>query len=257
MTKLKKPTNRLTHSRGVRAKAKLKKSRPSPKAFEISRAWIGVDLSLHTLAMAGLGWDEILKRWIGPKFHVVRWNSEDHYFSRLKALARADNFITDILTEMKMVIGPDQIYIAQEEPWPFGMASRGKGQSQTLKQQAEMSGAFLGGLLRYGYTNVYQIHNTWWRKIVADDLGITIHHSKWGRGLEGKMRPKEWALGAFNNYNPVFDLVPDVPDLVEDKKHGGRMSKPENSKAKPLQPDDIYDALPMAVWMMREERGEN
>ena len=243
--------------RSVRAKAKVKK-RTLCRANENNRVWIGVDLSLHTLALAGLGWDEILNRHVGPEFQVVRWNKNDHYFARLKALANANHFILALLTKMKMLVNLDQIYIAQEEPWPFGMAGRGKGQSQTLKQQAEISGAFLGGLLKYGYTNIYQIHNTWWRKIVADDLGITTHHSKWGRGLEGKMRPKEWALGYWNATDAyeIWDDVPEWPDLIADQKNGGRKPMPENSRARPLQPDDRYDALAMSLWMMREERNE-
>jgi len=128
----------------------------------------------------------------------------------------------------------------------------------SLKQQAEMSGALLAGLLRYGYRNIYQIHNAWWRKIVADDLGITTHHSKWGKGIIGKMRPKEWSLGAFNNYNAEFpNDVPLWPDLIADSKNGGRKAQPEGSRASPLQPDDRYQALPMALWVMREEQEQN
>lgn len=242
----------------AKAKANFKLGKLPPKSGENTRVWIGADLSLHSLALAGLGYDEILDKWVGPNFIMVSWNKDDHYFSRLAELAKCHTLVIDLLTEMKMLPTSSKIFIAQEEPWPFGMANRGKGQSQTLKQQAEMSGAFLAGLLNYGYTNIYQIHNTWWRKIVADDLGITTHYTKWGKGLEGKMRPKEWALGVWegsSKYEIFPETVPVWPDMI--LRDGARIPMPENSKAKPTQPDDRYQALPMALWVMREEQGEN
>jgi hypothetical protein len=225
-----------------------------------SRAWIGIDLSLNALAMAGLGWDSVLKKYVGPCFVSVQWHKQDHYFTRLHDLSLVQNRISTLMYDMKMFINLENIYIAQEEPWPLGLASRSVGQSQTLKQQAEMSGALLAGLLRYGYRNIFQINAAWWKKIVADDLGITIHYSKWGKGLQGKMRPKEWALagnhgwGSRKWHNEFPNKVPVWPDLIADSKNGGRKPKPENSRAKPLQPDDRYQALPMALWVMREER---
>lgn len=230
--------------------------RPPRNVRENSRVWIGADLSLHSLALAALGWDEVLKEYRGPVFHVINWKGNDHYFDRIARLSKAD-YIYEPIAQMNMIVDSPQIYIAQEEPWPFGMANRGKGQSQTLKQQAEMSGAFLAGCLRLGFTNIYQIHNTWWRKIVADDLGITVHHTKWGKGIEGKMRCKEWSLDFNLAFEEFRNPVPVWPDLIADSKNGGRMPQPENSRAKPLQPDDRYQALPMAVWAMREERGQS
>jgi len=236
--------------------------RPSRSVREKSRLWIGADLSLHSLALAGLAWDEVLQKYVGPGFIYIMWNKDDSYFDRLYQLSKAD-YIYMMCAELNIIIDPQQVFIAQEEPWPFGMANRGKGQSQTLKQSAELSGAFLAGLLRMGFQNVYQIHNTWWRKIVADDLGITTHHTKWGKGLEGKMRCKQWALSlnADVNDNPRWNEiwpneVPVWPDLIADTKNGGRKAQPKESKAKPVQPDDRYQALPMAVWMMREEQRE-
>jgi hypothetical protein len=250
-----------TEIRRVRAKAKAKKSVELKsgwsKVGEKTRVWIGADLSLHSLALAGLAYDSVLKKWIGPNFILVSWNQDDHYFSRLAELAKCHTVVIDLLTEMKLLASSSQIFIAQEEPWPFGMASRGKGQSQTLKQQAEMSGAFLAGLLNHGYTNIYQIHNTWWRKIVADDLGITIHYSKWGKGIEGKMRPKQWCQTQWPlKYGKQFpNKMPVYADMVMSK--GSRISQPKGSKAKPIQPDDRYQALPMALWMMREEQEQD
>jgi hypothetical protein len=278
MPRKKRPTNSavrpLSPRAKPRAKAKVKKLavatptnfnqaervRPSRHVREKSRLWIGADLSLHSLALAGLAWDEVLKKYRGPAFVTINWGKDDHYFKRLDRLSKAD-YIYDLSAQLNLIIDPQQIFIAQEEPWPFGMANRGKGQSQTLKQQAEMSGAFLAGCLRLGFHNIYQIHNTWWRKIVADDLGITIHHTKWGKGIEGKMRPKEWALagnhgwGGKKWHGQFPNPVPKWPDMI--LRGGARIPMPENSKAKPVQPDDRYQALPMALWMKNEEQGDN
>jgi hypothetical protein len=249
----------------LRPKAKLKRRVATPQNFnhgdlvrpprhvrENSRLWVGADISLHSMALAGLAWDEVLKKYKGPGFHYVMWNKHDSYFDRLSYLSKA-SYIYDLCAELNLIIDPQQVYIAAEEPFPFGMA-KGKAQSQTLKQQAEMSGAFMAGLLRLGFQNIYQINSAWWRKLVADDLGITTHWSKWGKGIQGKMRPKEWALGI--GKVPLADFpneIPVWPDLIPDSKNGGRKPKPENSKATPIQPDDRYQALPMALWMMREE----
>src|SRR5262252_6184885 len=137
------------------AKAKAKKRAISRNAHLKSRAWLGIDLSLHALAIAALGYDDVLKRHTGPVFRIVQWHRDDDYFKRLHQLALVQNEISHTLYDMKLFLDLDQIYIAQEEPWPLGLV--GKGHSQTLKQQAEMSGALLAGLLRYGYRNIYQI----------------------------------------------------------------------------------------------------
>jgi hypothetical protein len=154
----------------------------------------------------------------------------------------------------------EEIFIVQEEPWPPHGSFTGKGISQTLKQQAEISGAFLGGLIRWGYTNIAQISSTRWRMVVAEDLGITIHHTKW-RSPElalkynckpadsGKFRAKQWAMGAkFPNE------IPDFPDIIE--RPGGKIPRPEGSKAKAVQPADEYDALAIA-WSFYLELREN
>lgn len=213
-----------------------------------SRQWIGIDLSLHTLALASLAWDSVLRKWMGPSFVVIRWNKNDHYFDRLRELSRPEQFIADLQTEMKLLVEPSQVYIAIEEPWPTAMV--GRGNSNTLKQQAEMNGALMAGLLRYGFSNVYQINNQWWKQVIADDLGITPHWTSFGKGLEGKMRSKQWALDSRRDWRKP---VPVWPDIIEDKKNGGRMPQPEESRAQPLQPDDRYDALAMAKWMQYEE----
>jgi hypothetical protein len=231
-----------------------KKKLPQPRELR-SRGWavLGFDISLSSIAAAGIGYDETLKKFKGPEFMYLRWEKDDEYFDRLKEAANAHLLIDALLTELGLVLNMDEIFIAQEEPWPVGMALRG-GASSFLKQQAEISGAFLGGLVRWGYTNVSQMNSIRWRQVVASDLGITIHHSKW-RSPElalqynckpidsGKFRAKQWALnpgyafqgGAFPNE------IPDWPDIIHSKD--GNKPRPEGSVAKAIQPDDRYDAL--------------
>jgi len=205
--------------------------------------WIGLDTSLQSLALAALGFDGVLNKKLGPAFALKRWNKDTHYFTRLEDCVRCHELLWDLQVDLRIGGVPlNNIYIAIEEPWPFGMASRGsKFYSSALKQQAEITGAVMSGFLRFGYKNLYQIHNTWWRKLVADDLEITIAPKKWNHDGRGKWRTKEWALQKFDGN------VPDFPDLIQTAQ--GKVPKPEGSRAIPRQPDDRYDALAMATWM--------
>lgn len=202
-----------------------------------TNSWLaaGFDISMSSVAGAAFGYDATLNEYKGPEFTIERWGRNTHYFDRISSCSRAENFIHDLQSEMGMTVKAEDIYIAIEEPWPMGMV--GKQQSNSLKQQAEISGAFLAGLLRYGYKNIFQIHNTHWRQIVAADLGITIHYSKWD-----KWKPKEWALAM---------EIEDWPDLINHSTKG-KIPRPEGSKAKAVQPDDRYDAFAIATWMRRE-----
>jgi hypothetical protein len=126
-----------------------------------------------------------------------------------------------------------------------------------MKQQAEISGAFLSGLVRWGYTNVSQMNSIRWRTMVAEELGITTHHSKWKSPElarkynttpkdSGKFRAKQWALGSeegmtFAEDIGFDDVIPDWPDIIKTKN--GNTPRPEGSTAKAIQPDDRYDAL--------------
>jgi hypothetical protein len=234
-----------------------KKKIPQPHELR-SRGWavLGGDISMSSIAMAGIGYDATLKKLKGPEFMYLRWEKDDEYFDRLKEAANAHMLIEALLTELGLILNLDEIFIAQEEPWPVGMVMRG-GASSWLKQQAEISGAFLGGLVRWGYTNVSQINSIRWRKMIADDLEITTHHSKW-RSPElalqynckpsdsGKFRAKEWALNSGYAFQGVFpEEIPDWPDIISSKD--GNKPRPEGSVAKAVQPDDRYDALAV-MW---------
>lgn len=233
----------------AKAKAKLAALKPRKRGWMVA----GFDTSMSSIAGAAIGWDETLQKLRGPEFIEVRWSKEDHYYDRLKQAAKSHEIILDLMHELKLSLELDEVWIAQEEPWPMGLV--GKGASAFLKQQAEISGAFLGGLVRYGYTQVSQMNSMRWRTMVAQDLEITTHHSKW-RSPElaaqfnckpsdsGKFRTKQWAMnpgyafmgGAFPNE------IPDWPDIIESSKLG-KIPRPEGSKARAVQPADQYDAL--------------
>ena len=248
--------------------AKHKKKEPNFKEHDHGWMVVGFDTSMSSIASAAFAYDAVLRKFKGPVFKTVRWNyPQDDYFDRIRSAANSHDFIFDLQTLLNVSMEPGEIFIAQEEPWPMGVSiSRTSG---FLKQQAEISGAFLGGLVRWGYTNVAQINNTRWRQMIANDLGITIHHTKWKSpelalrfnckpGDSGKFRSKEWALDYWDRESQelhVFpNVIPDLPDIIERKD--GKMPRPEGSTAKAVQPEDIYDALAVG-WTYLKELHEN
>jgi hypothetical protein len=244
------------------AKAKARKKIPKPGR---EPGWVvcGFDTSMSSLAGAAIAYDKVLGKLKGPKFQTVRWEKDTDYFARIKDAAKSYEIVLDLQMHLGVSMGMDEIFIAQEEPWPMGITT-GKT-SGFLKQQAEISGAFLGGLVRYGFKNIAQMHSIRWRTMIANDLGITTHFSKW-RSAElatmynckpadsGKFRSKQWARGQ-KDFMPGFpDKVPDIPDIIERKE--GRVLRPEGSVAKAIQPADEYDALAVA-WTFFLELGES
>ena len=225
----------------------------------------GFDTSMSSISGAAFAFDAITRKFKGPVFHTVRWNSpEDEYLDRIKSAAMGHQIIWNLQGHLVMPsLEMEEIFIAQEEPWPMGM-SLGKT-SGFLKQQAEISGAFLGSLVKWGYPNVVQINTTRWRMMVAEELGITIHHTKWRSpelALEyncrpadsGKFRSKQWAMRPERMDGRFPNEIPDFPDIIERK--GGKTPRPEGSKAKAVQPADEYDALAIA-WTFFAELAEN
>lgn len=229
------------------------------KIKETSHGWAvcGFDVSLSSIAGAAVGYDSLLKKTRGPVFSLLRWEKDDDYFSRLHEAANSHEQVMGLISDLRLILDMKEIHIFQEEPWPLGMA---KGSmSSYLKQQAEVSGAFLGGLMRWGYRNVAQRNSIQWRKLVADDLGVTTHHSKW-RSPElaekyncnlkdsGKFRAKEWAL-TMQLPHWVAE-IPEWPDIIGSAD--GKKPRPENSHAKAVQCDDRYDSLAIMESGYRE-----
>lgn len=221
----------------------------------------GFDTSMSSIAGAAIGYDATTKNFKGPVFTEVRWQKGDHYFERIKAAAKGHDFIHDLMHVLGVMLNPNEVWIAQEEPWPVGMA--GRGASSFMKQQAEISGALLGGWLRYGWQNIEQMNSMRWRTTLADELGITTHHSKW-RSPElaaqynckpkdsGKFRTKQWAISPMTGLDPDVwqGEIPVWPDIIEGSK--GKIPRPEGSVAKAVQPDDRYDALAVMYAHYRE-----
>lgn len=251
--------------------ADVQKKRPVKKKRSLAKvpgrtsekSWLicGFDTSMSSIAGAAIAWDETLKKLRGPKFIMNRWSKDDHYFNRLTEAAKAHEFILGLQDELGISVDAAQVWIAQEEPFPPHGSFTGRGQSVTLKQQAEISGAFLGGLLRWGYIEIWQIGNTTWRKVVADQLNesgitkdLTLHPPKWNdpalalrynakpKGC-GKWRAKQWAQDVYEPWSVQRTgcEIPDWPDIIESKD--GKIPRPGDSKAKGVQPDDRYDAL--------------
>jgi hypothetical protein len=254
-----KPIPKLKRKAHVQKKARAASATPTSMIS-------GWDVSMNSIAGAAVAWDNIMKQWKGPEFVIVRWEREDHYFDRISEANAVRDLVWQLQSQLKIAPELENVFIAQEEPWPMGLVGRvSKQQSQTLKQQAEISGAFLAGLLKFGFQNVFQINNVQWRQIVAQDLGITIHHSKWNpkdaalaAELQcrpdkiGKFRAKQWALGDYHVWasGKARNEIPEWPDLIERKS--GLIPRPEDSKARAVQPDDRYDALAIMEWLRRE-----
>lgn len=259
------------------AKAKAKRKLPKPKALR-NHGWMvaGFDTSMSSLAGAAIAYDSLTKNFKGPAFVMRRWSKEDGYLERLGMAAASHELVLDLQAELGISMRTDEVFIAQEEPFPpHGRFMKG-GASGFLKQQAEISGAFVGGLVRYGFKEFWQMHNTQWRKVIADMLSengrdITTHHSKWKDPAlcsiynctpadSGKFRSKQWAFDMFG-IGPVLSNmgfnkeIPDWPDLIKSKD--GHIPRPERSVAKAFQPDDRYDALAMmwALYLDLDDRG--
>ena len=242
------------------------------KRISISKdSWLccGFDVSMSSIAGAAIGYDGTLRKMVGPVTTIKRWTKEDDYYKRMVEASKAADFIHDLQRQLKTVVESECIYIAIEEPWAFGQVK--SGFSNALKQQAQISGSFMGGLLRYGYLNLFEINNQSWRKLVADDLSeflgedITTHYTKWkdpklckrfhtAPTNTGKFRAKQW-VEDIKNPRDGWN-IPDFTDLISTSKDG-LIPRPDTSKAMAVQSDDRYEALPMMEWMVREmKRGE-
>jgi hypothetical protein len=253
-----------------------KKKLPVMATAPDAHSWaaVGFDISMSNIWAAAFGWDNVLKKYKGPVFAGFRWERNTHYFERLRDAVTAAELVWDTTSTLGMFLETDQIYIAQEEPFPphSGFLKRAVGTA--IKQQAEISGAFLGGLLKAKYTQIYQMGNTEWRKMVADEIrdatgeDVTTHHTKFRAPWlaekyncapinSGKFRSKQWALEVIAPWvgQTTGIEIPDWPDIIS-SKHGS-IPRPETSRAKAIQPDDRYDALGVcwAMWQRLKDEG--
>lgn len=203
---------------------------------------IGVDISTYSIALAGMALTAEGK--IRVKAISRRWQRNTDYFKRMDEVARAHDLIHDLLGEMKVMAELENMYFAIEEAVPIGALQRSKS-NKSAKQQIQISGSFIGGLLRYGYKNLWEIQWNQWAAVVASDLGITIHHTKWNPDKRvGKFRAQQWV----EQFHPKWDGK--WPDLIESSKLG--LIPRGESKARGTQSDDRYEALGI-MWFLRCE----
>lgn len=244
-----------------------KKHRPlAPVPEEISRGWMvaGFDLSLSSIAGAAIAYDARTKRFKGPAFVAEFWTPEDDYFDRLLRCGTGHDFILDLMAELKVVLPYKDVVIAVEEPFPSHGGFTKRGISTTLKQQAELSGAFLSSLIRWKFPNVMQISNQEWRSHIAHEISeetgedVTTYPKKWQSGKlatrfnctpkdSGKFRSQQWAQDVFEPWivQQGGNEIPDYPPMIHNSKkgEGSKKPRPADSKAKAFQPDDRFDGL--------------
>lgn len=231
------------------------------KKQDIGRGWsrakvvyIGGDISLSSITLAGIAVTTENKIRVGAI--SKRWTKDIDYFIRLKDAANATGFVYDLLAELKLMAEMDELQFAIEEAVAIGYLQR--AQSQWVKQQLQISGAFLGGLIKWGYNNIEEIQANKWRAMVAHDLGITTHKDKWGStdflALPPEFHPASKNVGKYRAQQWVQQFHPKWdghwPDIVKTKD--GQVPRPETSKAAGEQCDDRYEALAMAEWLRRD-----
>jgi hypothetical protein len=249
-------------SPGIRKTAVSGKKKTGKRWSSVEWVCIGGDISPSSLSLAGLARTKDGKLRSGSI--SVRWPKEVDYFGRMAKLAKAHDFIHDVIATLKVLPELNEIAIAIEEAVPIGMLQRGtKGKKSGatgawMKQQIQISGAFIGGLLRYGYKDIYEIQANQWRALVAKDLGITTHASKWNTqdvlklpdgyhaksNTVGKYRAQQWV----EEFHPKWDGK--WPDIIASSH--GQISRPPTSKAQGVQADDRYEAYAIAEWLRRE-----
>jgi len=196
---------------------------------------VGVDCSMSSIAACASMWDGTLQKNRGPTWNIKRWKKDDPYWNRMKYAAKAHDFILDTVSQMKgAIFDLNEIFIGIEEPWGFGEISSGR--HGFLKQQAQIQGAFFGGLIRWGYPNIFEVSIPAWQGMVAADFDMKRSKKDgWDKWIV-----KQWV-------KEVYADVPDWPDLIYDSKIGLK-PKPKTSVAKAKQPDDRYDATAIHDW---------
>lgn len=229
--------------------AKIQVSGKKLKKKSIKRSWsrvewvcVGIDSSYYSISLGGIAKTRDGK--IRAAAVTKRWDRQTDYFTRLLDAAKIHELMHELFLTLKVEAELHEVYIVHEEP--VAISHFQKGASQVIKQQMEIGGALLGGILRWGWKNVWQIQAQQWQKPVAEALGITTHHTKWNpTKKEGKFRAKEW----IEKFHPKWDGH--WPDIIEHSKLG-MIPRPDSSKARGKQSDDRYEALAMANFMRLE-----
>jgi hypothetical protein len=248
----------------IKAKKKVKVvAKKKAKTSEIKASWlaVGVDVSYYSISAAAFAWDKTLNRHVGPAAISIRWDMKTDYFKRLKDAAYAHDLVHELQSQLKVVADTDEVYFAIEEAVAWSHMK--KGASGVEKQQMQISGALMGGLLRWGYSRLWEIPANKWRKMVADEIGqgLTIHGSKWNnpefappkeklkyqKGKIGKFRGRQWCREV-KGWTHL-----DWPDIINHSTLG-MIPRPETSTAQGVQADDRFEAIPMA-WVQALELG--
>lgn len=245
------------------------KKKASGKWRSVEYVAVGADVSMSTISLAGLAKTKDGKLRHGAV--SIRWDKDYDYFRRMKEAAKAHDAMLELFKALKVMPELTDVYIAAEEPVPIGFfqrASKGQASGQAgayLKQQVQISGSFLGGLLRWGWEQIYEIQANQWRKLVADDLAehhgidFTTYKPKWASEIVlplnlpseikvkgdsvGKYRAQQWMRTLHSKWDKGWE------DIVGTSK-GQRLRG--DSKAQGLQCNDIYEAFAMAEFMRRE-----
>lgn len=221
---------------------KLKKKRVKKPWSRVEWVCVGIDTSLYGISVGGIAKTKDGKIRVGAV--ARRWDRNVDYWDKMKSAAMSHEVLHDLFAEMKLECNLDEVYIVIEESAAIGHLQRGA--SKALKQQIEIGGAVIGGILRWGWVNLWQIQAQQWQKPVAEDLGITTHHTKWNpTKKEGKFRAKEW----IEKFHPKWDGH--WPDIIKHSKLGN-IPRPDDSKARGFQSDDRYEALAMAHFQRLE-----
>lgn len=214
-------------------KAKNTKKRPTVVS-------LGFDISMACVAGCAKMYDSTLNKMRGPVWNIRRWDVQTDFYTRMDEAVRAHDHVLDLMEKLHGIITDvGQVWIAVEEPWAPGYVKQ--AQSAWLKQQAQIQGAFLGGLIRYGYPHINEVGTKSWRSTVAKDMDM-----KQNKEFD-KWTVKEWV-------EEVYGEKP-WPDLIY-KSGLGLVPKPKTSKAKATQPDDRFDATGVMEWCWDEAHKE-
>lgn len=253
------------HKGPVPGAAKKKKA-PGKRYSSVDYVAVGGDVSTYSISLAAIARTHDGKVRTGAV--SLRWEKTTDYFGRIADAANVKELVYELFTATRVMPNLGDVYFAVEEPISYGHLER--KESQTIKQQCQISGAFLGGLLKWGWTNIFEIQANSWRKVVADDLAekfnadFTIHVSKYNNP-DLLPLPKDWhvspkSIGKYRSQQWLHEIHPSWdghwPDIISHSTRG-HIPRPVESHAAGMQPDDRYDAYPMAAWMRREiKRGK-